>query len=67
MVGMSDRSVLVVEDEEAIAEAVRARLASEGYRVRVAHDGPEALRAVGEERPDVHHMGILPVFKSDPR
>jgi DNA-binding response OmpR family regulator len=41
---VSGRKVLVVEDEEAIAEAVRARLASEGYDVRVAGDGPEAIR-----------------------
>ena len=30
---MSEQTVLVVDDEEAIAEAVRARLESEGYRV----------------------------------
>jgi DNA-binding response OmpR family regulator len=53
MVTMSGRSILVVEDEEAIAEAVRVRLASEGYEVRVAGDGPEALRMAGDERPDL--------------
>ena len=37
---MSDRKVLVVEDEEAIAEAVRVRLLSEGFHVVVANDGP---------------------------
>ena len=36
------QTVLVVEDEEAIAEAVRARLQSEGYQVVVASDGPDA-------------------------
>ncbi|MGH3370330.1 MAG: response regulator, partial [Nocardioidaceae bacterium] len=41
-----EERVLVVDDEEAIAEAVRARLESEGYRVRVARDGREALNAV---------------------
>ena len=53
------RSVLVVEDEEAIAEAVRARLASEGYRVRVVHDGPEAIRAVARERPDLVVLDLM--------
>jgi DNA-binding response OmpR family regulator len=53
------RSVLVVEDEEAIAEAVRARLASEGYRVRLAFDGPQAIDAVAEERPDLVVLDLM--------
>ena len=40
---MSEQTVLVVDDEEAIAEAVRARLESEGFRVLVAFDGPQAI------------------------
>jgi DNA-binding response OmpR family regulator len=56
---MSGRSILVVEDEEAIAEAVRVRLASEGYEVRVAGDGPEALRLAGDERPDLVVLDLM--------
>ena len=56
---MIERSILVVDDEVPIAEAVRARLASEGYRVRVAHDGPEALRASAEERPDLVVLDLM--------
>ena len=56
---MSERSILVVDDEVPIAEAVRARLASEGYHVRVAHDGPEALRASAEERPDLVVLDLM--------
>jgi DNA-binding response OmpR family regulator len=59
MVTMSGRSILVVEDEEAIAEAVRVRLASEGYEVRVAGDGPEALRLAGDERPDLVVLDLM--------
>jgi DNA-binding response OmpR family regulator len=59
MVTMSGRSILVVEDEEAIAEAVRVRLASEGYEVRVAGDGPEALRMAGDERPDLVVLDLM--------
>jgi DNA-binding response OmpR family regulator len=51
--------VLVVEDEEAIAEAVRARLVNEGYKVRVVHDGPEALRDVAAERPDLVVLDLM--------
>jgi DNA-binding response OmpR family regulator len=53
------RSVLVVEDEEAIAEAVRARLSSEGYEVRVVHDGPQAIRSVAQERPDLVVLDLM--------
>jgi len=56
---MTGKNILVVEDEEAIAEAVRARLASEGYRVQVVHDGPQALRAAAEERPDLVVLDLM--------
>jgi len=56
---MNERGVLVVEDEHAIAEAVRARLVSEGYRVRVVHDGPDALNAASEERPDLVVLDLM--------
>jgi DNA-binding response OmpR family regulator len=56
---MSGRSILVVEDEEAIAEAVRVRLASEGFDVRVAGDGPEALRLAGDDRPDLVVLDLM--------
>jgi DNA-binding response OmpR family regulator len=56
---MSAKSILVVEDEPAIAEAVRARLSSEGYRVRVAHDGPQAIRTSAEERPDLVVLDLM--------
>jgi DNA-binding response OmpR family regulator len=56
---MSGQSVLVVEDEEAIAERVRARLASEGYRVRVVEDGPQAIQAVAAERPDLVVLDLM--------
>src|SRR2546425_3123017 len=56
---MTGKNILVVEDEEAIAEAVRARLASEGYRVQVVHDGPQALRAAAQARPDLVVLDLM--------
>src|SRR2546426_4668370 len=56
---MPGQSILVVEDEGAIAEAVRVRLASEGYAVRVAGDGPEALRMAADERPDLVVLDLM--------
>ena len=37
------RTILVVEDEASIAEAVAARLRSEGYAVEIAGDGPAGV------------------------
>ncbi len=51
--------MLVVDDEEAIAEAVRARLESEGYRVVVALDGPEAIEAHREHQPDLVVLDLM--------
>ncbi len=53
------QTVLVVDDEEAIAEAVRARLESEGYEVLVASDGPEAIRLCEERRPDLVVLDLM--------
>ena len=57
--GMLEQTVLVVDDEEAIAEAVRARLESEGYRVIVAFDGPQAIAAHAEHKPDMVVLDLM--------
>jgi len=59
MAAVTARTVLVVEDEPAIAEAVRARLGSEGYRVLVAGDGPGALELAGRDRPDLVVLDLM--------
>jgi DNA-binding response OmpR family regulator len=59
MNGVAAKTVLVVEDEDAIAEAVRARLQSEGYEVVLASDGPEAIRAHAERRPDLVVLDLM--------
>jgi DNA-binding response OmpR family regulator len=59
MTTVSRKTVLVVDDEEAIAEAVRARLESEGYRVLVAGDGPDAIRVCGESAPDLVVLDLM--------
>ncbi len=51
--------MLVVDDEAAIAEAVRARLSSEGFRVVVAGDGPQALRLAETEPPDLVVLDLM--------
>lgn len=56
---MSEQTILVVDDEEAIAEAVRARLEAEGYRVVVAFDGPQAIEAHAAQDPDLVVLDLM--------
>jgi DNA-binding response OmpR family regulator len=58
-VAVTQQTVLVVDDEAAIAEAVRARLHSEGYEVLVAGDGPDAIRLCGERNPDLVVLDLM--------
>jgi two-component system alkaline phosphatase synthesis response regulator PhoP len=51
--------VLVVEDEPDVAEMLRYNLGKEGYDVRVASNGTDALRQVKEVRPDVILLDIM--------
>lgn len=45
--------VLVVEDEAALADLLKYNLEKEGYQVRLAMDGEDALVAVEERAPDL--------------
>ncbi len=51
--------VLVVEDERDIAALVAYHLAREGYRVRTAAGGEEALEALGSERTDLVVLDLM--------
>jgi hypothetical protein len=44
-------SVLIVDDEPDILTGPEGFLTSQGYSVRTACDGPEAIRAVDAQRP----------------
>ncbi len=63
MVARRARPILIVDDDPDILAAERQVLAEHGFRVREAHDGAEALRAMDEEPPamivlDVQMPGI---------
>ena len=45
--------ILIVEDHEDLADALRANLRSEGYQASVASDGRQALAMVRADRPDI--------------
>jgi DNA-binding response OmpR family regulator len=53
------RTILVIEDEAPIAEAVAARLRSEGYRVEIAGDGPGGVDRCHELGPDLVVLDLM--------
>lgn len=51
--------ILVVDDEPDITALVAYHLAKAGYRVSTAANGPDALRAAREERPDIVILDLM--------
>mgnify|MGYP001615844758 CR=1 FL=1 len=45
------RKILVVDDEQQLAMAVKIRLQSRGYQVATANHGQQALAAIEADRP----------------
>ena len=45
--------ILIVEDDDDIVDVLRRTLRAEGYEVRSAHDGPEALEDLVDFSPDL--------------
>lgn len=55
--------ILVVEDERDIAALIAYHLTREGFRVRTAESGSEALESIAAERPDLVLLDLmLPVL-----
>jgi two-component system, OmpR family, response regulator RegX3 len=52
-------TILVVDDEPAYRDALRAALQREGFGVDVAADGPEALRRVTASPPDLVLLDLM--------
>jgi len=59
MTGSRAPRVLVVEDEADVAEMIRYNLGKEGYEVRLASTGADALRQAKETRFDVILLDIM--------
>ncbi|HHX41911.1 MAG TPA: response regulator transcription factor [Armatimonadetes bacterium] len=55
---MSEK-VLIIEDEQAIADSVAYSLAKEGFEVRTATDGAEGLALAEAEKPDLLILDLL--------
>jgi CheY-like chemotaxis protein len=60
-IGSTERAfrVLVVDDSDAIRELIAVNLELEGYDVRSAGDGEQALEVVGQWRPDVITLDVV--------
>jgi two-component system, OmpR family, response regulator RegX3 len=51
--------ILIVEDEQSLADSIGYNLEREGFAVRVAADGAEALEAFRSERPDLVVLDLM--------
>lgn len=70
------RRVLVAEDDQDIARLITLQLRHQGYQVRLAEDGAQALSLARNERPDVilldwmmpvmDGLETMTVLKADP-
>ena len=58
-VDTATRSILVIEDEATIAQAVAARLRSEGFGVEIATDGPGGVAACQRLQPDLVVLDLM--------
>jgi DNA-binding response OmpR family regulator len=51
--------IVVIEDEDAIANAVAVRLRGEGYEVSIASDGASGVELVGRTAPDLVILDVM--------
>jgi CheY-like chemotaxis protein len=56
---MSNKRILVVDDEPHLIRSLTFILAKEGYDVSMAADGEEALRKIAENKPDLIFLDIM--------
>ncbi len=56
---MAEPTILVVEDEDSFIEALTVGLSREGFRVRVARDGSEALDMFDVVQPDLVLLDVM--------
>jgi DNA-binding response OmpR family regulator len=56
---MRRRTILIVEDDQAIAHSLEARLRSEGFEVALAGDGPAGVDAARQLEPDLVVLDLM--------
>lgn len=56
---VKDTRILIVEDEEDIAELMSYNLGKEGFAVSITHDGREALDKIRNDKPDLVVLDLM--------
>ncbi len=56
---MTQKKILIADDNENIREALTYLLEDEGYSLSIAKDGAETLTKVREEHPDILFLDIM--------
>ena len=51
--------ILIVDDERALREGLKVMLSGEGFAVRTARDGEDALRKISERAPDLVLLDVM--------
>ena len=59
MGAVSQKTILVVEDEKDILQLVKLYLEKEGFRVVMATTGPDGLKQVAQEKPDLVVLDLM--------
>lgn len=55
----TNQRVLIIEDEHAIAEALKLQLTKEGYEIEVVYDGREAIATLMLQRHDLVLLDLI--------
>jgi twitching motility two-component system response regulator PilH len=56
---MSIHNILLVDDSKTELHVLSEMLVKRGFRVRTAENGEEAMKALGEEKPDLILMDVV--------
>ena len=56
---MAKWKILVVDDEQDVAKALKVRLKANGYNVVLAHDSVQAFMVANQEKPDLIILDIM--------
>jgi two-component system alkaline phosphatase synthesis response regulator PhoP len=56
---MASKKILAVDDERHIVRLIQVNLERAGYQVVTAFDGPEALKKVDAEKPDLVVLDVM--------
>lgn len=55
---MSEKNILVIDDDRAVRDAFELALGDEGYTLRLAEDGLNGVKMAGQQRPDLVFLDL---------